>query len=150
MMVVTCFILFTAISNQVVSQKAENTLPVTNTLRVESTLKEDPSKVTASIITSTTATATATTTSKSATDVVNTVDNTDSKKTSAVNSNYVNFTVMTTKGEGNVVVQVHPEWAPLGAERFLQLIDEHYYDGCKFFRVIKVRKRGESLYGIFT
>lgn len=40
----------------------------------------------------------------------------------------------TTKGE--FVVEVHPEWAPLGAERFLDLVRSGFYDGCKFFRVV--------------
>jgi peptidyl-prolyl cis-trans isomerase A (cyclophilin A) len=40
----------------------------------------------------------------------------------------------TTKGD--VIVEVHPEWAPRGAARFRELVDLGYYDGCKFFRVI--------------
>ena len=45
----------------------------------------------------------------------------------------VRFT--TTAGE--FVVAVHPEWAPLGAARFLELVDSHAYDGAAFFRVVK-------------
>lgn len=38
--------------------------------------------------------------------------------------------------QGSFVVEVHPEWAPKGAERFKELVTSGYYDGCKFFRVI--------------
>jgi len=39
--------------------------------------------------------------------------------------------------QGDFVVEVHREWAPLGADRFLELVKAKYYDGCRFFRVIK-------------
>jgi len=35
-----------------------------------------------------------------------------------------------------IEVEVHPEWAPLGAERFLKLIAEKYYDEARIYRVI--------------
>ena len=31
---------------------------------------------------------------------------------------------------------VHPEWAPLGAARFLELIDANYFDECVIYRVV--------------
>jgi peptidyl-prolyl cis-trans isomerase A (cyclophilin A) len=34
-------------------------------------------------------------------------------------------------------VAVHPEWAPLGAARFLELVHDKFYDNSRFFRVIK-------------
>jgi cyclophilin family peptidyl-prolyl cis-trans isomerase len=37
---------------------------------------------------------------------------------------------------GDFVVEVTREWAPLGADRFYNLVDNGFYDGCKFFRVI--------------
>lgn len=40
----------------------------------------------------------------------------------------------TTKGD--VLIEVHPEWAPRGARRFRELVESGFYDGCKFFRVI--------------
>eukprot|EP00964_Phaeocystis_antarctica_P092124 scaffold59207_cov66-Phaeocystis_antarctica.AAC.1 len=35
-----------------------------------------------------------------------------------------------------IVVEVHPEWAPIGAQRFFELIDAKYYDECYVYRVI--------------
>jgi peptidyl-prolyl cis-trans isomerase A (cyclophilin A) len=40
----------------------------------------------------------------------------------------------TTKGE--VVIEVHRDWAPLGADRFYNLIKAGFYDKAKFFRAI--------------
>lgn len=40
----------------------------------------------------------------------------------------------TTKGD--VVIAVHRAWAPLGADRFYNLVRSGYYDGVRFFRVL--------------
>lgn len=37
---------------------------------------------------------------------------------------------------GTFVVEVHRDWAPLGAERFKQLVTSGYFDGARFFRVV--------------
>ena len=34
------------------------------------------------------------------------------------------------------MLEVHPEWAPLGAARFSELIEQEFYAGCRFFRVV--------------
>ena len=37
---------------------------------------------------------------------------------------------------GEIDLEVHPSWAPLGAARFKELAASGYYDGCRFFRVV--------------
>jgi peptidyl-prolyl cis-trans isomerase A (cyclophilin A) len=38
--------------------------------------------------------------------------------------------------KGTFVVTVHRAWAPLGADRFYNLVRGGFYDDCRFFRVI--------------
>ncbi|MXW65960.1 MAG: peptidylprolyl isomerase [Gemmatimonadetes bacterium] len=38
--------------------------------------------------------------------------------------------------QGEFVIAVHREWAPLGAERFLTLVESGYYDDARFHRVV--------------
>lgn len=38
--------------------------------------------------------------------------------------------------QGDFYVDVHRDWAPRGADRFLELVRTGYYDGCRFFRVV--------------
>ncbi|MEY3176224.1 MAG: hypothetical protein RLZZ436_4138 [Planctomycetota bacterium] len=37
---------------------------------------------------------------------------------------------------GDFVVEVHRDWAPLGAQRFYELVQDRFYDECRFFRVV--------------
>ena len=38
--------------------------------------------------------------------------------------------------KGPFEITVHREWAPLGADRFYNLVKNGYYDDCRFFRVL--------------
>ncbi|MGO9230411.1 MAG: peptidylprolyl isomerase [Bryobacteraceae bacterium] len=40
----------------------------------------------------------------------------------------------TTKGP--VAIEVHRDWAPIGADHFYKLVKSGYFDGCRFFRVV--------------
>ncbi|MEM7782784.1 MAG: peptidylprolyl isomerase [Planctomycetota bacterium] len=46
------------------------------------------------------------------------------------------FKVKFETSKGDFVMLVHRDWAPLGAERFYQLIENKYYDGAPFYRVV--------------
>jgi homoserine O-acetyltransferase len=39
--------------------------------------------------------------------------------------------------KGPIVIEVHRDWAPIGAARFYDLVTSGYYDEARFFRVIK-------------
>jgi len=46
------------------------------------------------------------------------------------------FEVLFETSQGEFAVEVHRDWAPLGAERFYNLVRAGYFDGVRFFRVI--------------
>ena len=46
------------------------------------------------------------------------------------------FRVKFQTSTGDFVVEVHRDWAPLGADRFYNLARSGYFDGLRFFRVI--------------
>jgi peptidyl-prolyl cis-trans isomerase A (cyclophilin A) len=39
--------------------------------------------------------------------------------------------------KGAIVLAVHHDWAPHGADRFKELVTSHYFDDSRFFRVVK-------------
>ncbi len=51
---------------------------------------------------------------------------------------YINMTMWTTQGMGSAVIEINREWAPLGAARFVELVQANFFDEARFFRVLKV------------
>jgi peptidyl-prolyl cis-trans isomerase A (cyclophilin A) len=49
------------------------------------------------------------------------------------------FRVRLETTKGNIVLELHRNWAPHGVDRFYELVRSGYYDGDRFFRVIKDR-----------
>ena len=49
------------------------------------------------------------------------------------------FDVRLETSKGPIVIEVHREWAPLGAARFHDLVRGHYYDDTRVFRVVAGR-----------
>src|SRR5580765_1588494 len=45
------------------------------------------------------------------------------------------FKVRLETGKGNIVIEVHRDWAPHGTDRFYNLVCGGYYDEARFFRV---------------
>jgi homoserine O-acetyltransferase len=49
------------------------------------------------------------------------------------------FKVRFETSKGVIVIEVHRDWSPHGADRFYNLVQSGYYDGDRFFRVIRGR-----------
>jgi peptidyl-prolyl cis-trans isomerase A (cyclophilin A) len=47
------------------------------------------------------------------------------------------FHVKLDTSKGLVDIEVHRDWAPKGADRFFQLVKSGFYDGARFFRVVR-------------
>jgi peptidyl-prolyl cis-trans isomerase A (cyclophilin A) len=47
------------------------------------------------------------------------------------------FRVKLETSKGSFVIQVHKEWAPRGARRFYDLVTSGFYDGARFYRVVR-------------
>jgi len=48
-----------------------------------------------------------------------------------------NFKVRLNTTKGVVDIDVHRDWAPRGADRFYELVQQNFYDDAAFFRVLK-------------
>jgi peptidyl-prolyl cis-trans isomerase A (cyclophilin A) len=49
------------------------------------------------------------------------------------------FRVRLDTTKGPIVIEVHRDWAPIGADRFHELVKGRYYDDNRFFRVVAGR-----------
>jgi len=47
------------------------------------------------------------------------------------------FRVRLETTKGAIVIEVHRDWAPRGADRFYELVTSGYYDDSRFYRVVK-------------
>ena len=57
------------------------------------------------------------------------------------------FDVRLETSKGLIVIEVHREWAPLGAARFHELVRDHYYDDSRVFRVAAGRWAQFGIHG---
>jgi peptidyl-prolyl cis-trans isomerase A (cyclophilin A) len=57
------------------------------------------------------------------------------------------FDVRLETSKGEVLIEVHREWAPFGADRFLELVRRHYYDDTRVFRVVAGRWAQFGIHG---
>mmetsp|Transcript_20989 Transcript_20989/g.29177 ORF Transcript_20989/g.29177 Transcript_20989/m.29177 type:complete len:277 (+) Transcript_20989:183-1013(+) len=62
------------------------------------------------------------------------------KKLKPASENEITFELANLNGEegttGKIVIQLRPDWAPLGAERFKELTKAEFWKECRFFRVV--------------
>ncbi|OQR98402.1 cyclophilin type peptidyl-prolyl cis-trans isomerase [Thraustotheca clavata] len=49
---------------------------------------------------------------------------------------YADFSVLFKTQAGDFTVEVHEDWAPIGAARFKQLIEDKFFDNSAFFRYV--------------
>lgn len=59
------------------------------------------------------------------------------KKTEPMKPSPAQYKVRLDTTKGDVLLLVHRDWSPLGADRFYELTNAHYYDGNYFFRALR-------------
>jgi peptidyl-prolyl cis-trans isomerase A (cyclophilin A) len=47
------------------------------------------------------------------------------------------FQVNLNTSKGNVLLEIHRDWAPVGADHFYTLVKTRFYDGARFFRIVR-------------
>jgi len=57
------------------------------------------------------------------------------------------FDVRLETSKGPILIEVHREWAPLGADCFRELVRRHYYDDTRVFRVVAGRWAQFGIHG---
>ena len=57
------------------------------------------------------------------------------------------FDVRLETSKGPIVIEVHREWAPIGAARFHELVRDRYYDDTRVFRVVAGRWAQFGIHG---
>jgi cyclophilin family peptidyl-prolyl cis-trans isomerase len=46
------------------------------------------------------------------------------------------YKVLLATSKGDITVEVHRDWAPIGAQHFYDLVQDGYYNGARFFRYV--------------
>ncbi|MBV9403788.1 MAG: peptidylprolyl isomerase [Acidobacteriaceae bacterium] len=59
------------------------------------------------------------------------------KKSAEVKPGPAEYKVRLATSKGDVLILVHRDWSPLGADRFYELTNSHFYDGAYFFRAVR-------------
>ncbi len=59
------------------------------------------------------------------------------KKTAEMKQGPAQYKVRLTTTKGDIVILVHRDWSPLGADHFYELTNMGFYNGDYFFRVVK-------------
>lgn len=58
------------------------------------------------------------------------------------------YRVLFSTSKGEFTVEVTREWAPKGADRFYELVQSNFFDGARFFRVIRSPRPFMAQFGI--
>ncbi len=59
------------------------------------------------------------------------------KETKKIEPAPTQFNVKFETSKGDFVVEIHKDWAPLGVDRFYELVQDKFFDDARFFRVVK-------------